>query len=406
MKSILFGFIFLLVTANSNAQNTGTSIVIGHIDTVYSDILNEQREIWIHVPDQQGEQLFSDTYPVLYLLDGDAHFPSVTGLIKQLSSVNGNTLLPKMIVVGIINTDRWRDLTPTGVEEFSMSGGGKLFLDFMENELMPYVEKNYPVTRNGTFVGHSLGGLTVINALVNRPHLFSNYIAIDPSLWWDDRHLLKQSDSVLQSLELKNKSLYVGVANTMQEGMDYTTVMSDTSAASDHIRSILEFTHAVEEYDTDLNFKWKYYNDDSHGSVPLITEYDGLRFLYSWYECDCYKEIMNRDSKLTGAELIDLLSAHYTLVSDKMGYPVLPKEEEMNGLGYWFLEDGEYDKAFSFLNYNVQNYPKSFNVFDSMGDYYVAIGDKENAIKSFEKALELGGFPYTRNKLEEVRGEE
>ena len=404
MKYLFLGLILLLITSNSSAQSTDNSIIIGHVDTLYSNVLEEKREIWIHVPDQQGNQLYENTYPVLYLLDGDGHFASVTGLIKQLSSVNGNTVLPKMIVVGITNTDRWRDLTPTNVEEYPTSGGGKSFLDFVENELIDYVDKKYPTSNNRTFVGHSLGGLSVLNTLIKRPHLFNNFIAIDPSLWWDNQYLLKQADSLMESLDLQKNSLFIGVANTMGEGMHYSTIMSDTSETSQHIRSILEFTNNVEQkYDTDLNFGWKYYANDSHGSVPLITEYEGLRFLYSWYRCDCYTELTNRNTNLTGGQLIDILSSHYEMVSTKVGYKVIANEEEMNGFGYWFLDNEDYDKAFSFFNFVIQNYPKSFNAYDSMGDYYVAIGDKENAIKSFEKSVELGGVPYTIEKLKEIK---
>src|SRR5690606_1362862 len=90
-------------------------IVIGQIDTIYSNILKENREIWVHIPKSYAKNQLK--YPVLYLLDGDAHFYSVTGMIKQLSTINGNTISPEMVVVGIPNTDRTRDLTPTHVDE-------------------------------------------------------------------------------------------------------------------------------------------------------------------------------------------------------------------------------------------------------------------------------------------------
>ena len=77
------------------------------------------------------------------------------------------------------------------------------FLDFIEKELIPYIEKNYPATSYKTFVGHSYGGIAVLNALFERPQLFNNYIAIDPSLWWDDQILLRVADSVF------NKNNYV-----------------------------------------------------------------------------------------------------------------------------------------------------------------------------------------------------
>src|SRR4051794_11383779 len=106
---ILSAFIILSVQGQKDNK-----IVIGKIDSVYSNILNEQRKIWIYTPDMTSGNL-NQRYPVLYLLDGDGHFASVVGMIQQLSQVNGNNVYPEMIVVGIPNTDRTRDLTPTHI---------------------------------------------------------------------------------------------------------------------------------------------------------------------------------------------------------------------------------------------------------------------------------------------------
>jgi len=144
---------------------------------------SETRDIWVHVPDDANGGLFSkSTYPVLYLLDAPDHFHAVTGILNNLSN---NAIVPKMVVVAIPNTDRTRDLTPTHVDVMfgdsafvRTSGGGDKFLDFMEKELIPYVEETYPVTAYRTFVGHSFGGIAAINALYSRPGLFNNYVQI------------------------------------------------------------------------------------------------------------------------------------------------------------------------------------------------------------------------------------
>ena len=184
-----------------------------------------------------------------------------------------------MIVVAIPNTDRGRDLTPTEVQVDFFSGdsiqfdngGGGLFLDFIEQELIPYIDDNYPTQPYRTFVGHSFGGLSVINALVSKPDMFNNYIAIDPSLWWDGMKFMEYADSILSVSDLDNKGLYIGIANTMSSELDLTSVEQDTSKMTAHIRSILKFVKSQEGKDNGLRFAWKYYPDDSHGSVPLIT---------------------------------------------------------------------------------------------------------------------------------------
>lgn len=389
------------------------NIVIGQKDIIYSDILEEDREIWVHLPESARNATTGSTkYPVLYLLDGSAHFYSVTGMIKQLSTTNGNTVSPEMIVIGIPNTDRARDLTPTHVNEINgdsifsrTSGGGKNFLSFIEKELIPHVEKSYPASSYKTFVGHSLGGLVVIDALVDRPDLFNNYIAIDPSLSWDNQELLKRAEGVLKTNKYNGKSLYVGVANTLDEGMDYNEVENDTTEITEHIRSILKFAKTTETItDNGLNFKWKYYNNDSHGSVPLITEYDAIRFLFPWYELKGLDQFFDPNSTATTDDLIYLLDSHYKTVSKNFGYNVLPPESFINSLGYAFNGNpNTQDKANALFNLNVQNYPNSSNVYDSMGDCYLAQQDSIKALEFFTKALKVGKNEFTQEKIDMLK---
>ncbi len=183
------------------------------------------------------------------------------------------------------------------------SGGGEKFMDFMEKELIPYVENNYPVTSYRTFVGHSFGGLAAVYSLLSRPQIFSNYVAIDPSLWWDDWIMVNWADSLFTDQNLKGKNLYIGVANTMEEGMDIQNAQTDTTLGTAHIRSILQFAHSMENKTTnELDFNWKYYNDDDHGSVPLIAEYDGLRYLFRWHNFKGLNQIINSASEMTAEE--------------------------------------------------------------------------------------------------------
>ena len=190
MKPLLLIALLTLSLPPLTAQQTNP-VVIGAIDTLHSQILNEQRIIWIHVP--TSAQSVKKKYPVVYLLDGDWNFTSVVGMIDLLSSVNGNNFWPEMIVVGILNTDRKRDLTPTHVasrlwidDDFARSfGGGEAFMSFIEKELIPHIDSLYPTNPYRMLIGHSLGGLTVINALVHHNNLFNSYVAIEPSMWWD-----------------------------------------------------------------------------------------------------------------------------------------------------------------------------------------------------------------------------
>jgi uncharacterized protein len=401
---ILLCFSFMAAAGQQNNQ-----VVIGTIDTVYSKTLKENRRVWVYVPNSGPNSIYQkQKYPVVYLLDGDGHFGSVVGMIQQLSEVNGNSLCPQMIVVGITNTDRIRDLTPTYVSSgpdldsnfVRTSGGGENFTTFLEKELIPYIDSTYPTAPYRMMIGHSLGGLMVLNTLVHHPHLFNSYLAIDPSLWWDNQKLLKQATTALAQKKFGGKSLYLAIANTMQAGMDTLRVQKDTSGASLHIRSMFQLAAALKKNPNNgLRWAYKYYPDDDHGSVPLIAEYDALRFLFGYYKLPSFEIMMDKNVRADS-----VLMAHFTKVSGELGYTVLPPEPMVNGMGYGFMQNNMMDKAYGFFQLNIQNYPQSFNVYDSMGDWYQAKGDKEKAMEYFTKALSLSEVPFTREKLERLKG--
>ena len=287
MQLVARALLILLVPAAAlRPQATTNSVTIGAVDTMWSATLKENRRYLVHTPPSYNDSTFQPRhYPVLYLLDGDAHFHSVTGLIQILGSgVNATFVLPEMIVVAIPNTNRTRDMTPTRVERgmpgnpqatFAASGGMSNFLSFIKNELIPRVEEKYRTAPYRVFVGHSFGGITAINALYTIPETFNAYVAIDPSLWWDSRVLLKQARERFSKPGLAGRTLYVAQANTIQPG--------DTTLNA-HFNAILQFNGILESFNkSGLRYAYKYYPGDSHGSVPLIAEYDALRFIFDSY---------------------------------------------------------------------------------------------------------------------------
>lgn len=405
---ILIVFSFINCRQNVKKPN---SIEFGQIDSLYSDILVEFRKIWVYIPESFSAKDENTKYPVLYLLDGDSHYFSVSGLIRQLSSVNRNTNLPEMIVVAIPNTNRNRDLTPTHVDINFFTGdsisydtgGGDKFLDFIEKELAPFIEKNYPANSYRTFVGHSFGGLSVINAFIRKPYLFENYIAIDPSLWWDNMIFKNAADSILNSDNYSGKALFVAVANTMENGMDIQKVQSDTSIYTAHIRSILQFVHSVENITTKkLDFKWKFYSEDDHGSVPLIAEYDGLRWIFGWYKLKELDQTIVSAPELTSEELINPIISHYEIISSRYKTKVFPPETMINQIGYYLLREKMPEKAATFFDLNIKNYPNYSNVYDSRGDCYLAENDSLKALEFFKKALNLEDLEIYRDKIKEL----
>jgi enterochelin esterase-like enzyme len=167
-------------------------LTIGTVDSLKSTVLNgETRKYLVYTPPSYSDTVYTpQRYPVLYLLDGDAHFHSVTGIIQILGTgVNATYAVPEMIVVAIPNTNRLRDMSPTKVTTgldgkpapgMASSGGMGNFLSMIKTELIPAIDAKYRTSPYRVFVGHSLGGITVIQALYTMPETFNAYIAIDP----------------------------------------------------------------------------------------------------------------------------------------------------------------------------------------------------------------------------------
>jgi uncharacterized protein len=298
---MIFGLFLILVVimAAANAQTIKKSrIILGKSHTIESKILNEKRRIWVYVPHgAKDPENLERRYPVIYLLDGNAHFSWLNKTAQQLCGVNSAGTCRDMIMVAIPNTDRVRDFTPTNylfgpdgnqINEFKVSGGGEKFIDFIEKELIPYIDSAYPTDPYKVIFGHSLGGLAVMNIVINRPHLFNAYAAIEPSMWWDGKKLLKQAHEVFKMEKFRGRSLFLAIANTMPGGMDIQQVRKDSSGTTAHIRSILELADILEDNpDSGLNYTCKYYNDCDHGSITQKAGYDALCFLFS-YEKDSH----------------------------------------------------------------------------------------------------------------------
>jgi predicted alpha/beta superfamily hydrolase len=397
MKAFVI-LIFSVICLSAFSQKKDNRIVIGTVDTVYSKILNEKRTLLIHVP--QGSK--DERYPVLYLLDGESHFYSAVGIVDQMAGV-----IPNMIIVGITNTVREHDLTPTHVKpgreinvgEARVSGGGEDFLKYIEKEVMPYIDSKYPTAPYRVFSGHSLGGLTVVNALINHTALFNAYVAIDPSLWWDNENWVKQVETELPKHTFSNTSLFVAIANNLPLGIDTIALLKDSANIAPVTHAVLPFVQTLRNVNPKgLRWSSKFYPNERHGTVELNAEYDALRYLFNYYQF--------RDSQFDGhpeLKVDSVLAVHFKMLSDQFGYTVIPPESLVNTLAYHCWTINKPKEAFTLFKRNIDNHPQSANAFDSMGDFYVFNGDKQKAIDAYSKSLSLQETVDTRKKLDELK---
>jgi predicted alpha/beta superfamily hydrolase len=201
----------LLAFAPAHASQTAAPLAIGETFTVQSKVLGEIRRINVYLPPGYAESA-GKRFPVLYMPDGGLaeDFLHIAGLVQV--SVGNGTMRP-FVLVGIENTERRRDLTgPTqNAEDQKIAarvGGSATFRKFLRSELMPDVEARYRTTDETAIVGESLAGLFVIETFLLEPDLFRTYIAIDPSLWWNDGSAVASTPERLRALTKLDKALW------------------------------------------------------------------------------------------------------------------------------------------------------------------------------------------------------
>ncbi|MGB0837435.1 MAG: alpha/beta hydrolase-fold protein [Flavobacteriaceae bacterium] len=410
---LLIGSVLMINNQATAQTSTPETEVVQYriVDSIYSETLGESRDFWVRLP--ENFQANSDEkYAVVYLMDGFS-------LESTLEAVYGNYwghYLPHMILVGISNReDRIRDLTTSQIKMRRGSamddetGGAETFTTFMEKELIPYIDSKYPTLNYRTLIGHSYAGLFTINMLINHQELFQNYIAIDPSLDWDGQKLLKQAEEKLSTESYEGKSLFVSLAaeqlHMWNSEITMENVMEDTSEFTLFPRSIIEFSNFVETHtESGLNFSWKVYKEDLHGTVPMPTMIDGLVFLFEWYQFKSPQKYNNPDTPVE--ELVLLLEEQGRIYSEHFGVPTPPMIDELlNGYGYMNLEMGQPEKAKMFFEMNIKYNPNNANAYDSMAEYYESQDDKENALKYLNKAYELSGDDFYKKRIEGLNKE-
>ncbi len=350
--SILFTFVLSLAAHSQDAQ---LASVVHTRHTINSTLLGEERTILVRVSAgyQQGEQRF----PVIYMLD--AHSPQnamMVGLIEQ--QVWGGQM-PEMIVVGIQNTNRTRDLTPTKTQRAG-SGGADKFLQFLETEVMPLVEKQYRTQPFRVFAGHSLGGLAVAYALASRPDLFNAYIAASPVLHWDNNFVIKETEKLFAHKKDLKKTMFIALGNEP----DYT-------AGFNLFKDLLKRSAPK-----GFEYEFQQFSDENHGSVVLRAYYGGFRKIFSGWEPP-------RTGSLTDLE------NHYKKLTERYGYTIPAPENTLNQIGYQFLQANSTVEAIRVFKRNVELYPNSANVYDSLAEAYEKNGQLKQARENFERAYKM-----------------
>ena len=273
MIKLASAIVACILSINAYASDV---IKLGISTSLHSKVMEEERPFMVYFP--PSYEATTESYPVIFLLDGDVHrFKGFVGVLESLSTETLGNQVQEAIVIAIPNINRARDLTPSRLNEwtfkgrvldsFSQTGNASQFQDFLENELIPQIDNSYRTSGKRLLVGESFGGLFAANALLSSSTLFSDYLIIDPTALWDNDYLNR-------TFSTKNKpqdygfNVYFAFANNSHLGeIGITNYEWGSSFASSVIKNIKKIG------------KQQYFENETHGTVAFLAWYEGLKVL-------------------------------------------------------------------------------------------------------------------------------
>ena len=252
-------------------------------ESLHSRILHEDRSIMVRVP---GGLSPGQRVPVVYVLDAEANFDAVVAVLHDLDKEK--RLVSPLVVVGVGNIwSRYRDYSPTpvavsryvDVQTAATTGGGPKFISFLKQELIPYVDKKYPVSSTRIIIGHSLGGLIAVDMLLNHREMFTHTLAIDPSMWWDQAKVLAAAPSLLKANDFGGRSLYLAIANVKSKDMDERGIRNDKSDKTELARPVVALADLLRSMKSNgMRFDCRFHANEDHMSVFRPAVRAGLLF--------------------------------------------------------------------------------------------------------------------------------
>jgi len=354
-----FGLFLLLICCAASA--VGAQIVVGKDYRIHSSVLNEERSYRIHLPDSYTWAT-NRRYPVLYVLDGESQFVHAAVSAGYLAA-RGE--IPEMIVVGLDSTVRIRDFTQTDWSEAWVGGGGAgNFKRFLSTELIPAIERTCRTDGFRVLSGHSAGGQFTLYCLSSEPSLFRAYFALSPSLDWDHNLPQRSLEKAFQATRTLEAFLYLARSDDSGRALaDYDQLVSTLKTKSPQ------------------GFRWfaQAFPEETHASVPLLAQIDGLRRLYAGYRF--HPDLIGKG--------FPFAEQHFREVSKTVGWPLAVPESVINDFAYEALSTGRIQEAIGLFKRNVEANPNSANAWDGLADGYAQAGQWQEAKRASERAAAL-----------------
>lgn len=356
-----------LSAATAGAPEEPNDLSFGKRHVLQSKVLGREQEILIYTPRGYEDSASHPLVPVLYFTDGDRQYLHLAGLTDFLGERGQQ--IPPMVLVGIVNgraeDARRTELAPTFSTEQKTGGGSDKFYQFIRDEVIPYVEARHRAAPFRILAGQSLGGLFALHVLHEDPEAFGAIIASSPSLWWDDRALLKNS------------------ARWGRDGQFLFFTMEKPDRETPHPSAAREFSRILRDHAAPgLKWEFKGYPAEWHGSVYHRSFHDGLQFIFPDWS---FQHAADLTGSVTYAQLVE----HHAKLSQRYGYDVPVLLTTVQAVAAELLAQKRFPDAAAFCAAHVERFPDSSGAHAALANVHRRAGDLEAARTHYQKAIEL-----------------
>ena len=350
-----------------------------HTHTFESRILNEQRTVVVQLPKSYQDHP-NKKYPVIYRLDGAGNVPLINAVLERLQQ---NDQAPEVIVVAIESTNRLRDFYPTVNKEpqgpVGEGGGADKFLAFVEQELMPLVNKQYRTHDYRVIAGASAAGVFALYAMQANPELFQAHIAYSPAVWWNYGAPVKSLKAFVTKANCINSYVYMNIgeeAGIMRERYDDL----QQSLQSNKLANLRFFSDA--------------FAGVSHNLTSAAGAFNAYHNLF-----------LSKHMPLSAlGDDVSSIDAYYQGLSQQWGEKIAPPDRAVRLLGYSLTDNQQFERAIEVFKYNIKNHPKSVDALSALSYGYEMQGNTRQALIQIEAAIAVAdnAYPYL-NYLKETK---
>ncbi len=352
----------LLLPCSGGAQNDGDNVVIGKYRVFHSRIFDEDRLLVVHLPrGYDGEKI---SYPVLFHLYGDNIHDYIAPAMIACDKLGETGEIPSMIIVGVANTNRYRDNLPFYAD--GSAAGADKFLRFFKEELIPFVDANYRTRPFRALAGPQAGAKFALYSLITDPGVFDLYITTNP--FEGDEGITRRLLSMAEDRFSKTASF---------KAFFYTAREDDEPAPA--LEQAKAFEAAVEASSPEGFRFHSVVNKASGFFITPVPVLDALRIFFSGFP-------LPQDFQ---ASSVADVTAHYERLSREYGFTVDPPELTLTFTADNLQQRGKLREAIEVLELDLELYPESLNAFWRLGEIHRILGKYEKALGYYKKFLAI-----------------